>query len=322
MKRSTGIAALTMVLAVICFAGYDYSYGRPIKVSASAEDKSDATHVTPHVPEVVKELFPNGKTKSETPFAGGKIHGKKKLYYENGSLQKEEEYREGRREGLSLEYYEDGTMKNHETYKDDKLNGDCFMNYPNGQKMMAGQCVDGNKSGKWTLFHNNGNKYMEGNYVEGVMEGLWRSFSPEGWLDSEGGYRNGSQADVWVFYDRYKKITKKITLKNGMIDGACWIYNQGRLVGEGIMTGQTHDPLKNGNWKAYYRNGRMKYEGVFVMGLRSGQFNEYYATGNIKGSGEYANNKRSGTWVFYSKDGITIDKTRSGQYINGKIKKP
>ncbi len=321
MKRSRAFVALAVMIAITCGAGYGRAYGRFIRVAVSADEKSESSTAINQAQELIRELYPSGKVKSETPLAGGKIHGKKKLYAENGLVLKVEEYRDGKRDGLLLEYYEDGTLKNHETYRDDKLNGDCFMNYPNGQKMMSGQCADGKKSGKWTLFHNNGNKYMEGSYAEGVMEGEWHSYSPEGWLDSEGEYRNGLQADIWVYYDKYRKVTKKLTMKNGMIDGPCWIYNQGRLTGEGIMNGLAHDPKKNGNWKAYYRNGRLKYEGVFAMGQKTGRFTEFYSIGTIKGTGDYSNNKRNGNWVFYLKDGVTIDTVKSGQYINGKLKK-
>jgi len=321
MKSLRGIVALTTMLAVICVAGHDCLYGKWIRVAVSADEKSDPNNATPSTQELIRELYPGGKIKSETPLAGGKIHGKKKIFSENGIILKEEEYREGKREGLSLEYYEDGTLKNHEVYKDDRLSGDCFTNYPNGQKMMAGQCIEGKKAGKWILYHSNGNKYMEGNYADGFMEGQWRSYSPEGWLDSEGEYRNGLQWDLWVYFDKNKKIMKKVTMKNGMIDGPCWIYSQGRLTGEGIMNGLAHDPKKNGAWKAYYQNGRLKYEGVFTMGVKSGTFVEYYSNGSKKGTGDYANDRRNGNWVFYAKDGVTVDVENSGQYVNGKLKK-
>ena len=110
-------------------------------------------------------------------------------------------------------------------------------------------------------------------------------------------------------------------MKNGMIDGACWFYNQGRLAGEGIMTGQSHDPVKNGSWKAYFKNGRLKYEGVFVMGVRNGQFKEYYSIGTIKAAGEYVNDKRTGNWIFFVKDGKTVDNDKSGLYVMGKLTK-
>lgn len=321
MIRFKGIIALAIMLGFVCGAVYYPAYGRFIRVAVSAEDRSDSNNAAPQTQEILKELYPNGTVKTETPLLNGKTHGKKKLFSESGSVLKEEEYRDGKKEGLSIEYYEDGAVKSHEAFREDRQNGDCFMNYPNGQKMMAGQCADGKKTGKWTLFHNNGNKYMEGNYAEGVMDGVWRSFSPEGWLDSEGEYRNGLQADVWVYYDKYKKVTKKLTMKNGMIDGPCWIYSQGRLVGEGIMNGLAHDPRKNGGWKAYYRNGQLKYEGTFVMGRRNGRFTEYHPDGKVKATGDYINDRRNGNWTFYEKDGVTINAEKTGQYINGKLRK-
>ncbi|MBN1495876.1 MAG: hypothetical protein JXA07_03850 [Spirochaetes bacterium] len=322
MIRFAGGIGKAMFVVVLCVVGSSESYGRLYKIASinGNGEQAGPQAESQQEPEIVKEFYPSGKVKAETPFLNGRIHGVKKIFFENGVLQKEEEYRDGMREGISREYYEDGVLKSYETFKDDRLNGESYMNYPGGQRIMSGQCADGKKSGKWTLFHNNGNKYMEGNYENGVMEGQWRSFSPEGWLDSEGEYKNGLQSGLWIYYDKSRRIAKKLTLKDGMIDGMCWIYKEGKLVGEGTMTGQSHNPVRHGNWKTYFiKNGRLKYEGVFVMGKKNGQFREYYPTSNIKAFGEYNNDKRNGNWVFYDEDGKTINEAKSGLYTMGKL---
>ncbi|TFH38731.1 MAG: hypothetical protein E4G96_10055, partial [Chrysiogenales bacterium] len=154
-----------------------------------------------------------------------------------------------------------------------------------------------------------------------MREGLWRFYSPEGWLDSEGDYAGGYQSGEWIYYDQARRVVKKLTMKEGLVDGPCWIYKNGKLIGEGVMTGQTHAPVKQGDWKAYYINGRVKYTGVFVTGKKSGQFREYHDNGEIRAQGEYLNNKRVGDWIFYLRDGKSVDTARTGNYIMGKIEK-
>lgn len=316
------VTAVVIILFPFMYGGEESDvFGKPLRVAVSVDGGETQDGDPGRQPETNKEYYPSGKIKSETHYVDGKINGKRKLYYENGNLQKEEEYKNGIREGVFLEYYEDGALRNYETYRDDALNGLCYMQYPGGQKMMTGQCANGRKTGKWTLFHKNGEKYMEGNFVDNLMEGLWRSYSPDGYLDSEGEYSKGAQAGLWVYYDKSRRIEKKLTLKDGVVDGECWIYKNGKLVGEGIMAGQTHDPLINGSWKAYYKNGRMEYEGAFTMGKRNGTFREYYSTGNLRATGDYINDLRNGNWIFYEKDGKTVDQENSGLYQMGKLSK-
>ncbi|HOD14682.1 MAG TPA: toxin-antitoxin system YwqK family antitoxin [Spirochaetota bacterium] len=314
--------AVMIILFPFMYGGEESDvFGRPMRVASSVDGGGSQDNNPNRQPEVVKEYYASGKVKSETSYVDGKIHGKRKLYYENGNLQKEEEYSAGIRAGVFLEYYEDGALRNYETYRDDALNGVCYMQYPGGQKMMIGQCANGKKTGKWTLFHKNGEKYMEGNFIDNLMEGLWRSYSPDGDLDSEGEYSRGSQAGLWIYYDKSRKIEKKLTLKDGVVEGECWIYRNGKLVGEGIMAGQTHDPVINGSWKAYYKNGHLEYEGVFTMGKKNGEFKEYYSNGNLKATGEYLNDQRNGSWIFYDDDGKTVDQEKSGLYQMGKLNK-
>jgi uncharacterized protein len=321
MKRWAFTAAVILLFPFV-YAGEESDvYGKMLRVAATSDGGGNQEIDPGKQPEVAKEYYPNGKLKSETPYLDGKMSGKRKLYYENGNIQKEESYATGRKEGVFLEYYEDGALKTYETYRDDQLNGEYYIQYPGGQKMMTGQCADGKKTGKWMLFHKNGSKYMEGSFIDNLMEGPWRSYSPDGDLDSEGQYIKGSQAGLWIYYDKYRRIAKKLTLKDGVVDGDCWLYTDGRLVGEGIMAGQTHDPIINGAWKAYYKNGRLEYEGVFSMGKKNGAFKEYYNSGNLKAVGEYVNDQRNGNWVFYDKDGKTVDQDSSGLYQMGKLSK-
>ncbi len=293
-------------------------HGRLVKAVPESET-GDGNIESTNNGEMVREYYPGGQLKSETPYASGSIHGAVVTYYENGNPMKREEYRAGVKDGASREFYEDGTLKNHETYQGNRQIGECYTNYPNGTRMMEGHCEDGKKTGRWTLFHQNGNKYMEGEYLDDERQGLWRIYSPEGWLDSEGEYLKGEQSGLWTYYDKAKRIVMKLTLKGGAVDGPAWLYRNGRLVGEGSMTGEAREPVKHGPWKAYHANGRVDHEGVYTMGKKNGSFREYYENGVLMAHGEYINDERSGEWVFYLKDGETVDPERSGSYLAGKL---
>jgi uncharacterized protein len=153
------------------------------------------------------------------------------------------------------------------------------------------------------------------------MEGKWTFFYPEGMVWNEGMFKNNTQVGVWTYYDKKKKITKKLTLKGAAVDGKGWLYENGILTGEYKMVGSAKNPKKNGPGKEFYPNGKVKSEGSYMMNRKTGAFKEYYPNGNLMAEGKYMNNKRNEKWIFYQKDGKTKDTSRSGFYMMGKHKK-
>ena len=53
---------------------------------------------------------------------------------------------------------------------------------------------------------------------------------------------------------------------------------------------------KSGNFKEYYDNGKLKFEGEYINDKRSGYAKEYYDNDILKFEGEYLNDKRN-EWI-------------------------
>ena len=62
--------------------------------------------------------------------------------------------------------------------------------------------------------------------------------------------------------------------------------------------------LKDGIWKSYYNNGKLKFKGNFVQGNPDGQQSYYYENGKIKEEQYFEMGFREKTWKKYNEEGI------------------
>jgi antitoxin component YwqK of YwqJK toxin-antitoxin module len=88
--------------------------------------------------------------------------------------------------------------------------------------------------------------------------------------------------------------------------------------------------IKNGSYKSYYNDGKLKSEGTFLNGLYNGAWIYYYSNGNEMGRGSYIagdgtdvselsglpRNGRDGLWKFYNVNGKV---KQEANYIKGKL---
>ena len=87
---------------------------------------------------------------------------------------------------------------------------------------------------------------------------------------------------------------------------------------------------KNGSYKSYYNDGKLKSEGTFLNRLYNGAWTFYYSNGKIMGTGSYVTgdgtdiseksgiprNGRDGLWIFYGENGLI---KQESNYIKGKL---
>ena len=97
---------------------------------------------------------------------------------------------------------------------------------------------------------------------------------------------------------------------------------------------------REGVWRGYHANGKIKYKGQFINGKELGVFNYYDYSGNIvielnyvdtgvtskatlyyknkstKSTGKYLNKKKNSLWVYYNRYG---KKTSEENYLNGHL---
>ena len=74
--------------------------------------------------------------------------------------------------------------------------------------------------------------------------------------------------------------------------------------------------MKYGKYKEYFDNGKLKFEGEYLLGERHGKGKEY-KNGKLRFEGEYLNGKRNGKGKEYNDKGELIFE---GEYQNGEKK--
>jgi len=79
------------------------------------------------------KYYTNGRTKSESQYLDGKLHGITKIWYESGNLKQSIYYKHGNKHGESLVYYENGSIKELLSYNSNKLITPRYSWYSNGQ---------------------------------------------------------------------------------------------------------------------------------------------------------------------------------------------
>lgn len=190
------------------------------------------------------------------------------------------------------------------------------------------------KQGTWIEFHKNMNIKVEGTYRNDLKNGYWKFYKISGdlirteyWIDGVlqedkgktekieirkeihpetgalkyvGSYLNGKKNGVQREYDKEGNITKSYVYASGQIlEEGGYIDEQGR---------------KQGHWKSFYQDGKLKHEGDYKDGLRTGPWLYYYADGKVEQKGRFRFDEPEGSWMWYYPDGSTW---KEEEYIDG-----
>lgn len=77
-------------------------------------------------------------------------------------------------------------------------------------------------------------------------------------------------------------------------------YEDGSLLKEGSLD---VNEKRDGNWKSYYRDGKLWSEGDYANGIREGKTITYFANGNKRYEGQFLKGQKSGRWKFWNENG-------------------
>ena len=86
-------------------------------------------------------------------------------------------------------------------------------------------------------------------------------------------------------------------------------YESGQVKMEGGMKGDKRE----GEWKAYFPDGRVQSIGTFVDGLRTGVATVWQENGNLLQEGFYKKGRHCGKWKFYDEQGDIIKEVDYGE---------
>lgn len=110
-------------------------------------------------------------------------------------------------------------------------------------------------------------------------------------------YPNGNTLKS-QFFDRKGDCVKEVEF-----------YSTGAVKMEGAMKGEKRE----GEWKAYFPDGRMQSHGFFKDGLRSGVATVWQENGNLLQEGFYKEGKHCGKWKFYDEQGDIVREIDFGE---------
>lgn len=91
---------------------------------------------------------------------------------------------------------------------------------------------------------------------------------------------------------------------NGMKHGEFKTYFKN---GKIEMIGHIEENLNQGEWKYFYKSGQLESEGNFSNDLPDGEWKWFYEDGNIKEQGTFVKGNREGRWVLYNSEGKKTD---------------
>ena len=235
-------------------------------------------------------------------------------YNDAGKLTYSGPFREGIPVGIHRDYNENGTVKGAHIYNDNGVlisegvvdeegnrNGAWKDYSANGVVIAEGNYTDNRRSGTWKFFNANGKPEQTGAYTNGRIDGTWRWYYPEGELLREEDYYQGRRDGPYTEFTRTGEIIAQGTYTDGEKNGP-WKFISGDNSEEGsFLLG-----LRDGLWKAFYPNGKMRFRGEFNQGNPDGHHVIYYDNGRIKEERFYKNGLRTKTWKKYNEEGDVI----------------
>lgn len=271
------------------------------------EDKKNGYRITYQGEEVLKEffendvktgysllLFPNGKTRVKTPFV------------------------DGLEEGVAIEYDIKGTIIQLVTYR---------KGYVLDRERINRYDSDSLQHGSWKWFYEDALLQLEGNYKHGLKNGYFKEYDRDGNLLSVTKYIDGEKIEkaeelekLDVRTDYYPDGSVKIVAtytKDGTPEGVrreydnkgqvekAFIFRRGKIIAEGIFTDAGK---KEGLWKEYYPDGKMKATGTYADDIKTGEWKFYYPNGQLEQTGSYKAGKLEGEWNWFYSSGKPLRK--------------
>lgn len=218
-------------------------------------------------------------------------------------------FTKGLEEGMAFHYDTLGTITEIINYK---------RGYIIDRERINRRDSENNPHGVWKWFYENGVVKQEGIYKNGLKNGIFKSFDTKGNLTKIEKFvddiRQESAEEVARLelkrdYFPNGKVKVEATYRQGIPEGIRREFNeQGEVVQsftfvKGVMVAQgivSNEGLKQGFWKEYFPNGKIKSEGAYEKGKRIGQWTFYYPQGAIEQTGNYnSKGNPEGIWKWF-----------------------
>ena len=195
-------------------------------------------------------------------------------YYESGALSSEGYVKDGKPNDYWITYYENQLRKSEGNRKDFLLDGPWKFYDPKGNIRELITYKQGKKDGPNKVFENCQMVELSV-FEEGVQIGQQLNFYPDSadtLLKANIPYANGLKDGIAKYYAKDGRLTEIVNYKKGFVESR-------EKINQIDENGQ-----RQGVWKDYYSNGRLKTEKRFKDGELNGYVKEYSAQGKLEGA--------------------------------------
>lgn len=230
-------------------------------------------------------------------------NGYNKFYYENGKISSEGPMRDGKPDGYWKTYYQNGKIKSEGNRKNFQLDSTWKFYSEQGKLTFEYTYKDGKKTGPLRTYNSAGHLTVEETYVSNMKQGPAKEFYESGKLQKITPFIEGREEGTGYEYDTAGTIITITQYKAG------FIKNTERINRTDI------NGLKQGVWKDFWPNGKVKNEGRYVNGVKDGYFKEYNEFGNLVNVTKWS----MGQLVKNPPELAKIE-TKTTYYPNGKVK--
>jgi uncharacterized protein len=295
-------------------------------ISAKYLDKSGKESGTSVMKDKKLDLvsfFADGAKKMTASYNNkGNTEGTETYFYHCGKVSQTNQYSNGQLNGTSTNYFLNDKKSSEVTYENDKKNGYYISYYQHGQVESEGWYKENSAQGQWLNYDEMGNLSVINYFQNDELNGHKDEFYVNGQKEYDTKYHYGWLEEM-IQYDTAGKEINRLKMDKG--SGSFWgLHFNGKLKFEGnYVLGDFEGP-----YKFYFFDGSNQVTQFYKKGESDSIYRSYYYGGKTSIEGQYKLGKKAGTWKYYRKGGTLssieeyLDGEMSGQnisyYENGK----
>lgn len=202
--------------------------------------------------------------------------GKYTLLYPDKKVMAQTSYVNGNYSGGYKTFYFDGSVESSFFYKNGLLDSTYTSYYYGGIKHSQGRYHLGNRDGKWNRYDEDGKLSSVTNYVNDQMNGERIYYNPDGTKDFVATYKDDMLDGTTQKYDPDGTLAYQAIFEEDKIKAYTYIGKDGKLLPFIPVA------VSNGQFKAFYPNGKVSRECVYSDGEKNGQMTIYYNNGQVR----------------------------------------
>ena len=187
--------------------------------------------------------------------------------------------------------------------------------HANGIVSSEGFLSDGKPEGYWKSFNEQGQLISEGNRYNFMLDSIWRFYRADGSLSKTITYSEGKKNGLAEGFDELGNLQSRVTYLNDLRQGSFTEYFVGGDVSKRI---EFEADKENGRGYEYGRDGRiitvLDYRSGVLRkkelinrydkaGLKQGAWKEFYTNGKIRSECHYVDDQKDGVCKEFNKEG-------------------